>query len=79
MNNQSFVQRLKHVPFSVLPEDLQMDMFFCISCYAGSSYDSAARSEKRISVDIVSSHRSCPLVHGLRKCAAATCWLEQIL
>lgn len=50
MNNQSFVQRLKHVPFSVLPEDLQMDMFFCISCYAGSSYDS--KREIRYTRDI---------------------------
>lgn len=35
MNNQSFVQRLKHVPFSVLPDDLQIDVYFALAAMLG--------------------------------------------
>lgn len=39
----------------------------------------AALFGRRTSVDTVCSHISCPLVHGLRKYAAATCLLGQTL
>lgn len=45
----------------------------------GNKHVPAALFGRRTSVDTVCSHRSCPLVHGLRKCAAATCLLGQTL